>query len=96
MEKGPQTMNYSLACMLAQVVSDEARNTHEDLAIGSDVTPGVTRCVPCQVFDELYFKSVYLPLNVSALQSQKPIPNGTRVRVYNAPEHRLGQAHLRL
>jgi len=58
MEKGPQTLIYSLACMLAQI------------------------------FDELYFKSVYLPLNVSALQSQKPVPNGTRVRVYNAPEHR--------
>ena len=25
---------------------------------------------------------------MSALQSHKPVPNGTRVRVYNAPEHR--------
>eukprot|EP00292_Cryptomonas_paramecium_P004873 CAMPEP_0113673478 /NCGR_PEP_ID=MMETSP0038_2-20120614/6882_1 /TAXON_ID=2898 /ORGANISM="Cryptomonas paramecium" /LENGTH=500 /DNA_ID=CAMNT_0000589945 /DNA_START=132 /DNA_END=1631 /DNA_ORIENTATION=+ /assembly_acc=CAM_ASM_000170 len=58
MEKGPQSMLYSLACMLAQI------------------------------FDELYFKSVYLPLNLSALHAQRPITPGTRVRVYNAPEHR--------
>lgn len=58
LEKAPQTLLYSLACMLAQI------------------------------FDELYFKSVYLPLNVTALNVQKPSPSGTKVRVYNAPEHR--------
>uniref|UniRef100_A0A7S0H9A9 MYB transcription factor n=1 Tax=Hanusia phi TaxID=3032 RepID=A0A7S0H9A9_9CRYP len=40
------------------------------------------------IFDELYFKSVYLPLNVISLNTQKPAANGTKVRVYNAPEHR--------
>jgi len=45
-------------------------------------------CMLAQIFDELYFKSVYLPLNVTALQTSKPHPSGTRVRVYNAPEHR--------
>lgn len=58
LEKAPQTLLYSLACMLAQI------------------------------FDELYFKSVYLPLNVTALNLQKPSATGTKVRVYNAPEHR--------
>mmetsp|Transcript_22859 Transcript_22859/g.54262 ORF Transcript_22859/g.54262 Transcript_22859/m.54262 type:complete len:528 (-) Transcript_22859:190-1773(-) len=45
-------------------------------------------CMLAQIFDELYFKSVYLPLNVTALNLQKPSATGTKVRVYNAPEHR--------
>jgi hypothetical protein len=43
-----------------------------------------------KAFDELYFRSVYMPLNVvgSSVYSSKPASVGSRVRIYNSQEHR--------
>lgn len=43
-----------------------------------------------KAFDELYFRSVYMPLNVvtSAFHHSKPAKVGSRVRIYNAQEHK--------